>query len=200
MAYKNWNQDYSSSYTLEYFILSNINKMSDAHANGYAEKRWKYFESTLPYCVSLLEADIRKEIERDYRLFLSRKADIKLTKENENTKKLKLAELKDSFINAHQYFIGVVLGKVGNYAPKEDGIVDLEGISINEYSKIVRNDNNSVRTNLERYEEKATEKDSPGIKKIKKEINETDDIGESAKLDELDESSETNERDEFSEL
>jgi len=147
-------EDTQTALTYNYLVLDTIQKMRDAQAEGNRDKYFVYFDYAMGFAIHHLDLDTRRKVE-DSRKTL--KTELKRIKEqvdlNDQTRKLMILELKESFANAHRYYVMLVLSKIGVVKVSEEGVIDFNDFDIDELAKVVRSDrglNSAMDSNVKK--------------------------------------------------
>ena len=124
--------DYQQDVTLNYnyLLLDTIKKMRDSQASKDQDSSWTHFKFALKLVNPYLPMEIRKDIEEDYRRLEEKIKEIKECKENEETRKNRIRKLKDSFGEAHEYYIMSALSRVGIIKVTDEGVLDLDELDL----------------------------------------------------------------------
>lgn len=128
----------SITLTYDILLLDTIKKMRDYYAEGNEERYYKYFEVAIQLVLPHLDLEIRKGVETDFRKLREEEKRIKESTANDQTKRIQLITLKESFATAHRYYIMLALTKVGIVKASEEGRIDFSSIDIENMKRVIR--------------------------------------------------------------
>lgn len=124
--------------TFDILLLDTIKRMRDNYADNNQERYYKYFEIALQLVLAHLDIEIRKGVETDFKKLKSEEKKIKESGANEQTKKLELLKIQESFANDHRYYIMLALTKVGIVRTSEEGLIDFDSIEVESLKRVIR--------------------------------------------------------------
>jgi len=130
------NSEYTSHQIL---ILSTLQLIRDSSAENNIDKAFSYTKFIIKLLLPYTEPVERLELEKNYQVLLKEIKRIDQSRNvHDNTKRDKVLELKDSFIEAHMATLMMSAGKAGIVKLKEDGLIDYDMFDVDDIESIVR--------------------------------------------------------------
>jgi len=126
------------SLTYDILLLDTIKLMRNHYADNDQDRYYKYFEIALQLVLPHLDVEIRKGAETDFRKLKLEEKRIADSTANETTKKLQSLKLRESFADAHRYYIMLALTKVGIVKTSEEGLIDFSSVEVEALKRVVR--------------------------------------------------------------
>ena len=119
-------------------VLDTVRKMRDADAREDTQKYFTFFDYALRLLMPYIKGENRAKVEEARRLFEAYRKEIYEEDEHDDTKRKKELILKQSFADAHSYYVFNAFPQAGIVRVMDEGVIPFDKKDFNELKQVIR--------------------------------------------------------------
>lgn len=127
--------DPNQSLTTDLLILDTVKKVRDQKEAGHTTAYCDDLEFLLQLLMDYMEPKIRVMIAADHKLLLEAVDQIKKEEKNEQSRKKRIDDVRESFADSHRGYALAALSKVNLIKPSDEGLIDFDKLGVGDKDK-----------------------------------------------------------------